>query len=201
MQRLSAFDNPLLPGVETSFEATAVLRRGKTKDTKDCGCRRCSACGFLDPIQGRTHVRTHRFSSLVLFLVSVVPRRKMKMPLHFFECSKMRDPLVAPLWPTTPVFFEGNETWQLTVLFGARRSRPTRDRVHCASADLGNEWLALALDSQEVHERQRSISLLHLAMACNMVSSGWNCAAWSKGEQAKVLQLVIVSVSEYRLCI
>ncbi|CAN0380368.1 unnamed protein product [Ectocarpus sp. 12 AP-2014] len=27
-----------------------------------------------------------------------------------------------------------------------------------------------------------------------MVSSGWNCAAWSKGEQAKVLQLVIVSV-------
>lgn len=34
-----------------------------------------------------------------------------------------------------------------------------------------------------------------------MVSSGWNCAAWSKGEQAKVLQLVIVSVSEYRLFI
>lgn len=61
-------------------------------------------------------------------------------------------PLGPTFGPTTPVF-ESSEAWQLAVLFGARRRRPTRDRVHCASAGFGNGWLTLALDSQKAHEQ------------------------------------------------
>lgn len=75
LQRLSAFDILLLPGVGTCFEATAVLLQGKAKD---CCCWRFSGLSGSNP-------RTYVLTGSVLAVGRALLKLKIeKLPLQFF---------------------------------------------------------------------------------------------------------------------